>query len=712
MKLITFFVVGLSVLVVRGAEEESYEYYGNNDAEYNDAYESYDSYTPAETTGLSGAAAKTNITLSIMPKVDDTTEETTIENEDTFQCHKCSEDKVLTEQRLQESNQCDATCKQGCEELAAKIDDGSFDKLDLPSRQTLLDNCNSRCCTTVNHLVGPPGEQGKCGPPGARGQDGERGPSGQRGISGPAGPPGCQGPRGPPGIGIKGDTGLCGPRGLKGERGYVGLTGEKGEQGDQGLTGPASIVPGPVGPQGVRGPQGPQGEAGIGIKGQKGATGLRGEIGETGAPGRAITGPQGQKGSMGERGEKGGVKYITVTGPTGPQGKPGPAGNIGPKGPPGSRGQTGKRGQSIQGPPGIRGPSGHPGQPGQKGSQGLQGVAGPLGLTGARGPAGIPGKPGNPGQPGQSITGPPGVTGKPGRTGYKGPRGEPGCKGEPFNITHIKGYLASIKGETGSPGEQGPPGPTGLRGARGVRGETGPAGVRGMVGPPGPPGMGQKGSQGKRGTEGPQGPPGIGIRGPPGPAGETATTDIHAIIESLKPPQINFYVALANNFRGDNAGIKYDVVVNNEGNGFKIKTGCFIAPIHGIYHFQINALRCQHSGALYIHMMHNSDMVSSTANLGDNFESVSASVVIEMKQGDVLWIKIRQGQVYGHSSSKYTNFMGYLITDLRTKNVSELKRDTRGIEKSAEYEEQEEQRVRLMMAESIINQQKFEKDMP
>merc|ERR1712168_200921 len=325
------------------------------------------------------------------------------------------------------------------------------------------------------------------------------------------------------------------------------------------------------------------------------------------------------------------------------------------------------------------------------------------------GPTGPPGKPGNPGQPGQSITGPPGVTGKPGRPGYKGPRGEPGCKGEPFNITHIKGYLASIKGETGSPGEQGPPGPTGLRGARGVRGETGPAGVRGMVGPPGPPGMGQKGSQGKRGIEGPQG---IGIRGPPGPAGETATTDIHAIIESLKPPQINFYVALANNFRGDNAGIKYDVVVNNEGNGFKIKTGCFIAPIHGIYHFQINALRCQHSGALYIHMMHNSDMVSSTANLGDNFESVSASVVIEMKQGDVLWIKIRQGQVYGHSSSKYTNFMGYLITDLRIKNVSELKRDTRGIEKSAEYEEQEEQRVGLMMAESIINQQKFEKDMP
>jgi hypothetical protein len=63
-------------------------------------------------------------------------------------------------------------------------------------------------------------------------------------------------------------------------------------------------------------------------------------------------------------------------------------------------------------------------------------------------------------------------------------------------------------------------------------------------------------------------------------------------------------------------------------------------------------------------MMHDSAIVSSTSNLDEKFESVSASVILELKKDDVVWIKLRVGQVYGHSPSHYTNFMGYRICDL------------------------------------------------
>ena len=136
----------------------------------------------------------------------------------------------------------------------------------------------------------------------------------------------------------------------------------------------------------------------------------------------------------------------------------------------------------------------------------------------------------------------------------------------------------------------------------------------------------------------------------------------NSISQSLS--NVNFYAALSQNFKAQDEVIKYDIVLNNHGNGYDAITGIFLAPTNGIYFFQANSLKCQNSGQLYIHMMHNEAIVSSAANLDENFESVSTSVILELKKGDSVWVKLRIGQVYGHSPSNYSNFMGYRISDL------------------------------------------------
>ena len=62
--------------------------------------------------------------------------------------------------------------------------------------------------------------------------------------------------------------------------------------------------------------------------------------------------------------------------------------------------------------------------------------------------------------------------------------------------------------------------------------------------------------------------------------------------------------------------------------------------------------------------MYNNDVVSlsgSNTNTGEELsESISASVVLNLRKGDAIWIHI-WGSVYGNNVNRYTNFMGVLI---------------------------------------------------
>lgn len=244
-------------------------------------------------------------------------------------------------------------------------------------------------------------------------------------------------------------------------------------------------------------------------------------------------------------------------------------------------------------------------------------------------------------------------------------KGSKGIPGDRHNLATLTGQPACTgpcgpKGNTGAKGQSGRQGPEGTQGISGKDGRTGRDGADGKSGTGTPGKEGGKGPSGLRGQSGRATKVGL-----PGAPGEFAMPQIDVIMNMMpQAAHINFYAALSTNFKGVTDTIKYDVVLNNDGDGYNERQGCFVAPTDGIYFFMTNALRCQKSGPLYIHLMKNQQIVSSTSNLDDTFESCSASVFLNLSANDIVWVKLRVGQVYGHTPSHYTNFMGYRTANL------------------------------------------------
>lgn len=240
-----------------------------------------------------------------------------------------------------------------------------------------------------------------------------------------------------------------------------------------------------------------------------------------------------------------------------------------------------------------------------------------------------------------------GLPGLPGPVGPEGAVGEPGCKGED-----------GINGQKGEPG---------LNGQSSTRaGPIGPRGAPGAKGDQGAPGIGIQGEVGPRGEPGFPGEAGLSIKGDVGATGEAGVCE-----QACSPQaQVSFMAALSQNFieRGD--AITFDTVLTNQneaGNqpAYDQETGSFNAPVDGTYIFHVNVLRCQNSGPLFVHLMRNQEMVSSGTNQDVRFETTSCTAVLILKKGDCIWVRLRQGHVYGHSPSHYSTFSGFMLAPAR-----------------------------------------------
>lgn len=232
----------------------------------------------------------------------------------------------------------------------------------------------------------------------------------------------------------------------------------------------------------------------------------------------------------------------------GPQGPAGPTGLTGPTGTKGDKGDTG-----LTGPTGLQGQTGANGASGPQGPTGVAGTAGSVWRNGSGAPSNTLGLNGdyylntltgeaylrNLGAYGfvASLKGPSGTNGTNGINGTNGAAGSiwRNGSGVPSNALGLEGdyyldvangdvYLrtaasyavvTNIKGATGATGAAGAKGDTGATGLQGPGGTTGAKGDIGLTGATGPEGpAGAIGPQGVAGVTGDTGP-----IGPPGAAG-------------------------------------------------------------------------------------------------------------------------------------------------------------------------------------------------
>uniref|UniRef100_H3ABS7 Caprin-2 n=1 Tax=Latimeria chalumnae TaxID=7897 RepID=H3ABS7_LATCH len=108
--------------------------------------------------------------------------------------------------------------------------------------------------------------------------------------------------------------------------------------------------------------------------------------------------------------------------------------------------------------------------------------------------------------------------------------------------------------------------------------------------------------------------------------------------------------------------IVFDLLLNNLGDSFDFMLGRFICPVSGTYVFIFHMLKLAVNVPLYVNLMKNDEvLVSAYANDGaPDHETASNHAVLQLLQGDQIWLRLHRGAIYG-SSWKYSTFSGYLL---------------------------------------------------
>ena len=265
-----------------------------------------------------------------------------------------------------------------------------------------------------------------------------------------------------------------------------------------------------------------------------------------------------------------------------------------------------------------------------------------------------------------------------------------------ISLVASKGYQGD-EGETGGKKvrcrrccREGPPGPMGPQGVQGPMGTQGVPGREGMNGLPGQAGL--PGLQGVKGDAGDvigylkenalnegiddldflRGPPGLpGPRGPPGPSGfgnMVLNVDSARPLSSLQTCAAAFTPVAFTAVRtldlprhGDqNKDIKFNSIVTNIDSRFNFENGHFICYMNGTYFFSFSVV---HNEDTKVELVKNGNLlVGIHGDTAQNKRTMySNSAVVELVEGDEVWLRLYVGHSMSGSTENLTTFTGFLL---------------------------------------------------
>ncbi|XP_044023244.1 complement C1q-like protein 2 [Siniperca chuatsi] len=131
-------------------------------------------------------------------------------------------------------------------------------------------------------------------------------------------------------------------------------------------------------------------------------------------------------------------------------------------------------------------------------------------------------------------------------------------------------------------------------------------------------------------------------------------------------PKVAFSVALTGAVGPFNveSTLIYPKIITNIGNAYNTYTGVFTAPVRGVYFFRFNAMddrKNNHMGAA-LYKNNQRVLLNYSWNHWDDHEHVSNGVVLELLQGDVVYMRLPAWyRVTDFVEHHFNIFSGFLI---------------------------------------------------
>uniref|UniRef100_A0A8W8IQ37 C1q domain-containing protein n=1 Tax=Magallana gigas TaxID=29159 RepID=A0A8W8IQ37_MAGGI len=142
------------------------------------------------------------------------------------------------------------------------------------------------------------------------------------------------------------------------------------------------------------------------------------------------------------------------------------------------------------------------------------------------------------------------------------------------------------------------------------------------------------------------------------------------VVPEGRQSQIAFHTHLTHNINnlGVHQAIEFDKVLLNEGNGYSVYTGHFVAPVSGLYVFAWTISSGDGTCLIYDVVKNNEILVHFISDAADHNDWAvsSGTAVTRMNSGDRVWIRVSDihvpcsHTVYGTGFGT-SSFAGYLL---------------------------------------------------
>ncbi|XP_073344264.1 uncharacterized protein [Pagrus major] len=131
------------------------------------------------------------------------------------------------------------------------------------------------------------------------------------------------------------------------------------------------------------------------------------------------------------------------------------------------------------------------------------------------------------------------------------------------------------------------------------------------------------------------------------------------------PPKVAFSASLA--VGADTAGtLKFLRVFTNVGQGYNPDTGIFTAPVSGAYYFRFTLWSQRTLAYMGASLHHNHKCMMTNSDYNDNYGygSLSNAIILQLEQGDEVFMTIGSGDSLSDNGDNRTTFSGFLLFPL------------------------------------------------